>query len=99
MSSAVAFKSLRVLFLLRRTNFIAVQDKIVAEFKQYTDIWQDDFVDTYRNITNKGIYYIVSLRWPVGSRRLYHNTTVIRRVTMARTERGCDLQSVQDDVC
>ena len=98
MSSALAFKSLRVLFLLGRTNFIAVQDKIVAEFKQYTDIWQDDFVDTYRNITNKGIYYIVGLRWPVGSRRLHHDTTVIRRVTMARTERGCDLQSVQDDV-
>ena len=30
-------------------------------------------------------YYIVILRWPVGSRRLHQNTTVIRRVTMVRT--------------
>ena len=37
-------------------------------------------------------YYIVILRWPVGSRRLHLNTTVIRRVTMVRAERGCDLR-------
>ena len=43
-------------------------------------------------------YYIVILRWPVGSRRLHQNTTVIRRVTMVRTERGCDLRFVQGDI-
>ena len=43
-------------------------------------------------------YHIVILRWPVGSRRLHHNTTVIRRVAMVRTERGGDLWFVQGDV-
>ena len=43
-------------------------------------------------------YYIVILRWPVGSLRLHHNTTVIRRVAMVRTERGCDIRFVQGDV-
>ena len=41
------------------------------------------------------MYYIVILRWPVGSRRLHQNNTVIRRVTMVRTERECDLRFVR----
>ena len=41
------------------------------------------------------LYYIVILRWPVGSRRLHQITTVIRRATMVRTERGCDLRFVR----
>ena len=40
-------------------------------------------------------YYIVILWWPVGSRRLHQNTTVIRRVTMVRTERGVRLRFVR----
>ena len=40
-------------------------------------------------------YYIVILRWPVGSRMLHQNTTVIRRVTTARTDEGCDLRFVR----
>ena len=40
-------------------------------------------------------YYIVILRWPVGSRMLHQNTTLIRRVTTVRTERGCDLRFVR----
>ena len=44
---------------------------------------------------NLPLYYIVILRWPVGSRRLHQNTMVIHRVTMVRTERGCDLRFVR----
>ena len=40
-------------------------------------------------------YYIVILQWPVGSRRLHQNTTVICRVTMVRRERGCVLRFVR----
>ena len=43
-------------------------------------------------------YYIVILRWPVGSRMLHQNTTVIRRVTTVRTERGVRLMVCQGDV-
>ena len=40
----------------------------------------------------------VILRWPVGSRMLHQNTTVIRRVTTVRTERGVRLTVCQGDV-
>ena len=43
-------------------------------------------------------YYIVILRWPVGSRMVHQNTTVIRRVTTVRTERGVRLTVCQGDV-
>ena len=48
--------------------------------------------------TPTALYYIVMLRWPVGSRMLHHNTTVIRRVTTVRTERGVRLTVCQGDV-
>ena len=54
-ANTTVFKSLRVMFLLGTTNDIAVQDKILAEFKQYKDILQGDFLDTYHNLTNKGV--------------------------------------------
>ena len=47
---------------------------------------------------NLSLYYIVNLRWPVGSRMLHQNTTVIRRVTTVRTERGVRLTVCQGDV-
>ena len=43
-------------------------------------------------------FNIVILRWPVGSRTLHQNTTVIRRVTTVRTERGVRLTVCQGDV-
>ena len=43
-------------------------------------------------------YYIVILRWPVGSRMLHQKTTVIRRATTVRTERGVRLTVCQGDV-
>ena len=43
-------------------------------------------------------FYIVILRWPVGSRMIHQNTTVIRRVTTVRTERGVRLTVCQGDV-
>ena len=54
-ANTTVFKSLRVMFLLGTTNAVSVQDKIVTEFKQYRDILQGDFLDTYRNLTNKGV--------------------------------------------
>ena len=44
------------------------------------------------------LFYIAILRWSIGSRRLHHNSTVIRRVTMVRRERGCDYRCVRGDV-
>ena len=48
--------------------------------------------------SDNGLYYIVILRCPVGSRMLHQNTTVIRRVTTVRTERGVRLTVCQGDV-
>ena len=48
--------------------------------------------------SGRGTYNIVILRWPVGSRMLHQNTTVIRRVTTVRTERGVRLTVCQGDV-
>ena len=50
------------------------------------------------SLLGKRQYYIVILRWPVGSRMLHQNTTVIRRVTTVRTERGVRLTVCQGDV-
>ena len=47
--------NLRVLFLLGRVKVPSVQDKILAEFQQYGDILQGDFIDAYRNLTHKGV--------------------------------------------
>ena len=47
--------NLRVLFLLGRVKNPSVQDKILAEFHQYGDILQGDFIDAYRNLTHKGV--------------------------------------------
>ena len=62
------------------------------------------FADLQRNIVVQKLtvptyeYYIVILRWPVGSRMLHQNTTVIRRVTTVRMERGVRLTVCQGDV-
>ena len=54
--------------------------------------------ETKSHNTQYVMYYIVILRWPVGSRMLHQNTTVIRRVTTVRTERGVRLTVCQGDV-
>ena len=57
-ANATFFKpvgNLRVLFLLGRVKVPSVQDKILAEFHQYGDILQGDFIDAYRNLTHKGV--------------------------------------------
>ena len=54
--------------------------------------------DRPNSIKDWPLYYIVILRWPVGLRMIHQNTTVIRRVTTVRTERGVRLTVCQGDV-
>ncbi|XP_052253560.1 lactosylceramide 1,3-N-acetyl-beta-D-glucosaminyltransferase-like [Dreissena polymorpha] len=45
----------RVLFLLGQVGDSALQMKMEAEFKEYRDMLQGDFRDSYRNLTHKGV--------------------------------------------
>ncbi|XP_053394423.1 beta-1,3-galactosyltransferase 1-like [Mercenaria mercenaria] len=47
--------SVRVLFLLGKVKNASLQDDIEKEFKQHADILQGDFIDSYHNITYKGV--------------------------------------------
>ena len=50
----------RTLFLLGRAPNADVKAKINQEFKKYGDILQGDFIDSYHNLTLKGV---MSFRW------------------------------------
>ncbi|KAH3885366.1 lactosylceramide 1,3-N-acetyl-beta-D-glucosaminyltransferase-like isoform X2 [Dreissena polymorpha] len=50
----------RVLFLLGRVEDAALQGKMEAEFKEYRDMLQGNFLDAYRNLTHKGV---MGYRW------------------------------------
>ncbi|KAK3606539.1 hypothetical protein CHS0354_041498 [Potamilus streckersoni] len=50
----------RALFLLGRIKSEVEQPLINKEFQQFQDILQGDFLDSYRNLTNKGI---MGYRW------------------------------------
>ncbi|KAL3856610.1 hypothetical protein ACJMK2_011348 [Sinanodonta woodiana] len=53
--------SVRILFLLGTVlHNNATQNKIVDEFKTYGDLVQGDFIDSYRNLTHKGV---MGYRW------------------------------------
>ncbi|XP_052233182.1 beta-1,3-galactosyltransferase 1-like [Dreissena polymorpha] len=45
----------RVLFLLGQVEDLELQMKMEAEFKEYRDMLQGDFRDSYRNLTHKGV--------------------------------------------
>ncbi|XP_045211224.2 beta-1,3-galactosyltransferase 1-like [Mercenaria mercenaria] len=47
--------TVRVLFLLGRTTNRIVQAGIEMEFKEHKDILQGDFIDSYYNLTHKGV--------------------------------------------
>ena len=49
------FGILRVLFLLGTVNDFHVQEHIAEEFHRYSDILQGDFIDSYKNLTLKGV--------------------------------------------
>lgn len=53
-------ESVRVVFLLGLVTKPFIQNKIEQESKMYGDIVQGDFVDSYRNLTNKGV---MGYRW------------------------------------
>ena len=61
-------------------------------------ICENKDADQLRGNREADQYYIVILLWPVGSRMLHQNTTVIRRATTVRTERGVRLTVCQGDV-
>ncbi|KAL3856615.1 hypothetical protein ACJMK2_011350 [Sinanodonta woodiana] len=50
----------RVLFLMGKVQNETIQENISREFDEHLDILQGDFLDTYRNLTNKGV---MGLRW------------------------------------
>ncbi|XP_045205497.2 beta-1,3-galactosyltransferase 1-like [Mercenaria mercenaria] len=50
----------RFIFLLGTVNDMAIQSEIDKEFKQHADILQGDFLDTYANLTLKGV---MGLKW------------------------------------
>ena len=52
--------SMRVIFVMGRTEVVDVQRAVEFEAEQYVDIVQEDFLDTYRNLTYKGI---AGLKW------------------------------------
>ncbi|XP_045163380.1 beta-1,3-galactosyltransferase 1-like [Mercenaria mercenaria] len=52
--------TVRVLFLLGRTENRIVQSGIQMEFEEHKDILQGDFIDSYFNLTHKGV---MGLKW------------------------------------
>ena len=56
------FPDVRILFLMGLTNNKTINDRVILESNIYQDILQEDFYDSYRNLTYKGI---MSLKWTV----------------------------------
>ncbi|KAK3609351.1 hypothetical protein CHS0354_024895 [Potamilus streckersoni] len=54
------FGVIRTLFLMGKVPKSEIQQNISREFDENLDILQGDFLDTYRNLTNKGV---MGLRW------------------------------------
>lgn len=55
-----AVGSAKYVFLLGQVNTTSLQSEIEQEFKQYGDIVQGNFMDTYANLTLKGV---MGLKW------------------------------------
>ncbi|XP_061191984.1 beta-1,3-galactosyltransferase 5-like isoform X2 [Saccostrea echinata] len=53
-------ENLRVIFLVGTTSIKTIQKKLEKENSLYNDIIQGEFVDSYRNLTNKGV---MGYRW------------------------------------
>ena len=54
------FKDMRVVFMLGDTKNEVVTSLLKYEYSLYNDLIQEDFLDSYRNLTYKGI---MSLKW------------------------------------
>lgn len=59
-SSHYSPENVRVIFLLGTVSDSKLQEDIIQESRRYNDIIQGDFVDSYRNLTNKGV---LGYRW------------------------------------
>ncbi|XP_022319630.2 beta-1,3-galactosyltransferase 5-like [Crassostrea virginica] len=59
-SSHYSPRNLKVIFLVGTTDIKKVQEDLKNESNLYHDIIQGDFVDSYRNLTNKGV---MGYRW------------------------------------
>ncbi|XP_055957205.1 beta-1,3-galactosyltransferase 1 [Patella vulgata] len=54
------FKEVRVVFLLGLVNDVKIQESIQREHIKYGDTVQGNFIDSYHNLTHKGV---MGLRW------------------------------------
>lgn len=54
------FKNVRIVFMLGESLEKNVQDRVKLEFNIYQDIVQENFIDSYRNLTYKGI---MAMKW------------------------------------
>ncbi|CAF1265666.1 unnamed protein product [Didymodactylos carnosus] len=56
----VLFPNLRVVFMLGATENVEIMQQIKFEHSLYNDIVQENFIDSYKNLTYKGI---MALKW------------------------------------
>lgn len=54
------FKHIRIVFMMGLPERPNIQDYLELESNHYNDIVQEDFIDTYRNLTYKGI---MAMKW------------------------------------
>lgn len=59
-SNRVLFPNLRTVFMMGSSNDSIINSLLQFEFDQYGDIVQENFLDTYRNLTYKAI---MALKW------------------------------------
>jgi hypothetical protein len=59
-SVAIKDPSMKLMFLLGNLNNASLQSQIIKESVQYHDIIQEDFIDSYRNLSIKSV---ALLRW------------------------------------
>jgi beta-1,3-galactosyltransferase 1 len=59
-SNRVLFPNIRTVFMMGLTNDSQVNNLLIYEFNEYGDIVQENFLDTYRNLTIKAV---MALKW------------------------------------
>lgn len=53
---------IKVVFLIGKTENNETQEKIIGEYQTYNDLIQEDFIDSYNNLTLKSV---MMLKWVV----------------------------------
>ena len=59
-ASRVIFPHLRLVFMLGKSSNQILMQSVAYEFELYRDIVQEDFIDSYKNLTYKGV---MALKW------------------------------------